>query len=61
MHGIVAPGKLTLTPFPALKAAPRLVPALQIRFADTQTALTDLQVANQVVWKRLQAMRGDKR
>jgi hypothetical protein len=55
----VAPGKLHAAAM-ALKAAPRLVQTLQIRFADTQTALTDLQVANQVVWQRLQAMREDK-
>lgn len=41
----------------ALKAAPRLVPALQVRFADTQTALTDLQVANKPLLESLRAMR----
>ena len=30
----------------ALKAVPRFVPALRIRFADNQTALTDLQFSN---------------
>ena len=42
----------------ALKALPRLVPALQLRFADNQTALTDLQVNNQAVVKHLRALRG---
>ncbi|MGA7295903.1 MAG: hypothetical protein WBW92_00150 [Rhodanobacteraceae bacterium] len=41
----------------ALKALPRLVPALQKRFADTQTALTDLQVANQPVLQGLRHIR----
>lgn len=42
----------------ALKALPRLVPALQLRFADNQTALTDLQTNNKAVVKSLRAMRG---
>jgi len=41
----------------ALKALPRLVPALQLRFADNQTALTDLQVNNKAVVKNLRALR----
>jgi hypothetical protein len=44
----------------ALKALPRLVPALQIRFADTQSALTDLQQANAVVLNSLRAIRNSK-
>ena len=35
----------------ALKALPRFVPALRIRFADNQTALTDLQVSNRELWR----------
>jgi len=41
----------------ALKTAPRFAPALRIRFADTQTALTDPQTSNQVVRKNLQSLR----
>lgn len=45
----------------ALKALPRLVPALQLRFADNQTALTDLQANNETVVKSLRAMRAGTR
>ena len=41
----------------ALKALPRLVPALRLRFADNQTALTDLHVNNKSVVKSLRAIR----
>lgn len=41
----------------ALRAVPRLVPALQVRFADNQTALTDLQDGNRVVAESLRAIR----
>lgn len=37
----------------ALKALPRFLPALRIRFADNQSALTDLQQANGPVLKSL--------
>lgn len=40
----------------ALKALPRFVPALQVRFADTQSSLTDLQQANRTVLKSLRSM-----
>lgn len=40
-----------------LRSEPRLVPALQIRFADNQTALTDLQEGNLVVSESLKAIR----
>ncbi len=41
----------------ALKGLTRLVPALQVRFADNQTALTDLQQVNRLVLKNLRAIR----
>ena len=41
----------------ALKALPRFVPALQARFADNQTTLTDLQAGNQNILTLLQAIR----
>jgi hypothetical protein len=44
----------------ALKASPRFVPALRIRFADNQTALTDLQVSNGVALQGLRAIRNSK-
>src|SRR3990167_2074619 len=40
----------------ALKAMPRFVSALQLRFADNQTALTDLEVNNKAVVKNLQSI-----
>lgn len=40
-----------------LRSEPRLVPALQVRFADNQTALTDLQEGNLVVAESLKAIR----
>ena len=40
-----------------LRVAPRLVPALRVRFADNQTALTDLQDGNLVVVESLKAIR----
>ena len=45
----------------ALKALPRFVPALQLRFADNQTALFDLQVNNKAVVRVLQAIRNGKK
>lgn len=42
----------------ALKAVPRFVPALQVRFADNQTALTNLQAANIKVLESLRAIGG---
>lgn len=42
----------------ALKAQSRFVPALLIRFADNQTALTDLKSANGDTLKTFRAMRG---
>lgn len=42
----------------ALKALPRFVTALQVRFADNQTALHDLQQVNLSVLKNLRAIRG---
>ena len=45
----------------ALKALPRFVPALQLRFADNQTALSDLQVNNKAVVRVLQAIRDGKK
>ena len=53
----VAPEKIAAAAA-ALKSLPRLEPALRIRFADTQTALTDLQVSNKVVWTHLRELRG---
>ncbi len=44
----------------ALKALPRFVPALRIRFADNQTALTDLQASNGSSLKGLRAIRNAK-
>lgn len=41
----------------SLKALPRFVPALQVRFADNQTALHDLQQVNLSVLKNLRAIR----
>lgn len=43
-----------------LKALPRFLPALRIRFADNQTALTDLQQGNVEVLKSLRAISGEK-
>ena len=43
-----------------LKTLPRFMPALRIRFADNQTALTDLQQANRTVLKSLRAIRDAK-
>lgn len=43
-----------------LKALPRFVPALRIRFADNQTALADLQTANGESLKSLRAIRNAK-
>lgn len=45
----------------ALKALPRLVPALQVRFADNQTALNDLQQGNEAVLENLRAIRVGKK
>ena len=45
----------------ALKAMPRFVPALQVRFADNQTALTDLQKVNEPVLTSLHAIRDGAR
>ena len=45
----------------ALKATPRFVPALQVRFADNQTALTDLQQVNRPVLESLHAIRAGAR
>ena len=44
----------------ALKGSPRFVPALQVRFADNQTALTDLQQVNRLVLENLRAIRKGK-
>ena len=44
----------------ALRAAPRFRPALQVRFADNQTALTDLQDSNPIVLESLMAIRERK-
>ncbi len=44
----------------ALKASPRLVPALQVRFADNQTALTDLEQENHDVLEGLRTIRERK-
>ncbi len=41
----------------SLKASPRLVPALQVRFADNQTALNDLQQVNRAILENLHAIR----
>ena len=41
----------------ALKTQPRFVPALRMRFADNQTALTDLKSANGDTLKTFRAMR----
>ncbi len=41
----------------ALRAVPGFVPALQARFADTQTALTDLQQGSSVLLESLQSIR----
>ena len=44
-----------------LKGLPRFVPALQVRFADNQTALSDLQQVNKAVLENLRAIRkGEK-
>ena len=51
----VPPGKIQAAAN-ALKALPRFVPALRIRFADNQTALTDLQESNREVLKGLRAI-----
>lgn len=45
----------------ALKAVPRLLPALRVRFADNQTALTDLQTANGSAQNILRAIRDGSR
>jgi hypothetical protein len=42
----------------ALKAQSRFVPALRVRFADNQTALTDLKSANGDTLRTFRAMRG---
>lgn len=42
-----------------LKAMPRFAPALRIRFADNQSALTDLQVANGSALASLRALRSN--
>ena len=39
-----------------LKGAPRFIPALQVRFADNQTALNDLQQVNKTVLENLRAI-----
>lgn len=44
----------------ALRALPRFVPALRIRFADNQTALTDLQSSNGSSLQGLRAIRNAK-
>lgn len=44
----------------ALRGAPRLRPALQVRFADNQTTLTDLQDSNRIVVESLRAIRERK-
>ena len=44
----------------ALTTLPRLLPALRIRFADNQTALTDLQQANPTVLESLRKIRDEK-
>lgn len=44
-----------------LKADSRLVPALQVRFADNQTALHDLQQVNLSVLENLRAIRNGKK
>ena len=44
----------------ALKIQPRFVPALQVRFADNQTALSDLQQVNRLVLENLRAIRKGK-
>ena len=43
-----------------LKTLPRFMPALRIRFADNQTALTDLQQANPTVLESLRKIRDEK-
>ncbi len=45
----------------ALKGMPRFIPALQVRFADNQTALTDLQKDNEPVLTSLHAIRDGAR
>ena len=45
----------------ALKSQPRFIPSLQVRFADNQTALTDLQVAYKPTLDSLRSMRRDPR
>ena len=44
----------------ALRTLPRFRPALQVRFADNQTALTDLQDSNPIVLESLMAIRERK-
>ncbi len=44
----------------ALRALPGLVPALQVRFADTQTGLTDLQQGSYELLKSLKSIRNAK-
>ncbi|MFH1598703.1 MAG: DUF6090 family protein [Pseudomonadota bacterium] len=44
----------------ALQTLPRFRPALQVRFADNQTALTDLQDSNPIVLESLMAIRERK-
>ena len=51
------PGEATRAAAEALKASRRLVPALQVRFADNQTALKDLQQVNEDVLGNLRAIR----
>ena len=54
------PGEHISAAADALRAAPRFRPALQVRFADNQTALTDLQDSNPIVLESLRALRERK-
>ena len=54
------PGEHISAAADALRAAPRFRPALQVRFADNQTALTDLQDSNPIVLESLMAIRERK-
>ncbi|HEY9144826.1 MAG TPA: DUF6090 family protein [Arenimonas sp.] len=54
------PGEHISAAADALRAAPRFRPALQVRFADNQTALTDLQDSNPIVLESLRAIRERK-
>jgi hypothetical protein len=51
------PAENVLVAASGLKAVPRFVPALRVRFADNQTALADLQLANDGLLKILRAIR----